>query len=160
MALYIPHSIFHLVRLLCVRPETSGPYYVIRAYIFLPHSTKCTLTVFIVVSVTDCGTCVLIVWMMKSPRIKRKEKHDVFVGEMAVLYMLDRRMSIVAFGHHYGVSKWAVCYIKHIKNTIRGSIKAVGAQSVKMYFVSFHNPFLEKTEEHSNLLTTSSYNVI
>ena len=28
MALYIPHSIFHLVRLLYVRPETFGPYYV------------------------------------------------------------------------------------------------------------------------------------
>ena len=28
MALYIPHSIFHLARLLCVRPETLGPYYV------------------------------------------------------------------------------------------------------------------------------------
>ena len=28
MALYIPHSIFHLARLLNVRPETFGPYYV------------------------------------------------------------------------------------------------------------------------------------
>ena len=28
MALYIPHSIFHLARLLYVRPETVGPYYV------------------------------------------------------------------------------------------------------------------------------------
>ena len=28
MALYIPHSIFHLARLLYVRPETSGPCYV------------------------------------------------------------------------------------------------------------------------------------
>ena len=28
MALYIPHSIFHLARLLYVRPETFGPYYV------------------------------------------------------------------------------------------------------------------------------------
>ena len=27
MALYIPHSIFHLARLLYVRPETFGPYY-------------------------------------------------------------------------------------------------------------------------------------
>ena len=31
MALYIPHSIFHLARLLYVRPETFGPYYVHRA---------------------------------------------------------------------------------------------------------------------------------
>ena len=29
MALYIPHSIFHLARLLCVRPETFGPCYVL-----------------------------------------------------------------------------------------------------------------------------------
>ena len=29
MALYIPHSIFHLARLLCVRPKTFGPYYVL-----------------------------------------------------------------------------------------------------------------------------------
>ena len=29
MALYIPHSIFHLERLLYARPETFGPYYVI-----------------------------------------------------------------------------------------------------------------------------------
>ena len=28
MALYIPHSIIHLARLLYVRPETFGPYYV------------------------------------------------------------------------------------------------------------------------------------
>ena len=28
MALYIPHSIFNLARLLYVRPETFGPYYV------------------------------------------------------------------------------------------------------------------------------------
>ena len=28
MALYIPYSIFHLARLLYVRPETFGPYYV------------------------------------------------------------------------------------------------------------------------------------
>ena len=27
MALYIPHSVFHLARLLYVRPETLGPYY-------------------------------------------------------------------------------------------------------------------------------------
>ena len=27
MALYIPHSIFHLARLLYVRPENFGPYY-------------------------------------------------------------------------------------------------------------------------------------
>ena len=27
MALYIPHSIFHLARFLYVRPETFGPYY-------------------------------------------------------------------------------------------------------------------------------------
>ena len=30
MALYIPHSIFHLARLLYVRPETFGPYYVLQ----------------------------------------------------------------------------------------------------------------------------------
>ena len=29
MALYIPHSIFYLARLLYVRPETFGPYYII-----------------------------------------------------------------------------------------------------------------------------------
>ena len=29
MALYIPHSIFHLARLLYVRPENFGPYYVL-----------------------------------------------------------------------------------------------------------------------------------
>ena len=32
MALYIPHSIFHLARLLYVRPETFGPYYVSRCF--------------------------------------------------------------------------------------------------------------------------------
>ena len=35
MALYIPHSIFHLARLLYVRPETFGPYYVL-----LTHQSK------------------------------------------------------------------------------------------------------------------------
>ena len=28
MALYIPHSILHLARLLYVRPETFGPYHI------------------------------------------------------------------------------------------------------------------------------------
>ena len=32
MALYIPHSIFYLSRLLYDRPETFGPYYVIFSY--------------------------------------------------------------------------------------------------------------------------------
>ena len=39
MALYIPHGIFRLARLLYVRPETFGPYYVGlhgRRPIFLP----------------------------------------------------------------------------------------------------------------------------
>jgi hypothetical protein len=31
MALYILHSIFHLARLLYVRPETFGPYYVYKS---------------------------------------------------------------------------------------------------------------------------------
>ena len=34
MALYIPHSIFHLARLLYVRPETFGPYYVPNIIVF------------------------------------------------------------------------------------------------------------------------------
>ena len=34
MALYIPHSIFHLARLLYVRPETSGPYYVLQGHYY------------------------------------------------------------------------------------------------------------------------------
>ena len=38
MALYIPHSIFHLARLLCVRPETFGPYYVNIAVCFEIHT--------------------------------------------------------------------------------------------------------------------------
>ena len=45
MALYIPHSIFHLARLSYVRPETFGPHYVIlknktsRADICVSHSS-------------------------------------------------------------------------------------------------------------------------
>ena len=35
MALYIPHSIFHLARLLYVRPETFGPYYVCASSVHL-----------------------------------------------------------------------------------------------------------------------------
>ena len=37
MALYIPHSIFHLARLLYVRPETFGPYYVC-TFVIICHS--------------------------------------------------------------------------------------------------------------------------
>ena len=40
MALYIPHSIFHLALLLYVRPETFGPYYVYHieySYIYFVH---------------------------------------------------------------------------------------------------------------------------
>jgi hypothetical protein len=32
MPLYIPHSIFHLARLLYVRSETFGPYYVVEVH--------------------------------------------------------------------------------------------------------------------------------
>jgi hypothetical protein len=38
MALYIPHSIFHLARLLYVRWETFGPYYVPIQFIFKMYS--------------------------------------------------------------------------------------------------------------------------
>ena len=34
MALYIPHSIFHLARLLYVRLETFGPYYVMLELVY------------------------------------------------------------------------------------------------------------------------------
>ena len=37
MALYIPHSIFHLARLLYVRPETFRPYYVHYGHIVNAH---------------------------------------------------------------------------------------------------------------------------
>ena len=46
MALYIPHSIFHLARLLYVRQETFGPYYIHTIsrsalyYFFHPHPSK------------------------------------------------------------------------------------------------------------------------
>ena len=33
MALYIPNSIFRLARLLYVRPETFGPYYVLIVFL-------------------------------------------------------------------------------------------------------------------------------
>ena len=41
MALYIPHSIFYLARLLHVRPETFGPYYM--RYCTLPVWFKTNL---------------------------------------------------------------------------------------------------------------------
>ena len=34
MALYISHSTLHLARLLYVRPETFGPYYVILCFTY------------------------------------------------------------------------------------------------------------------------------
>ena len=37
MALYVPHSIFHLVRLLYVRPETFGPYYILYSFFVFPY---------------------------------------------------------------------------------------------------------------------------
>ena len=40
MALYIPHSIFHLARLLYVRPETFGPYYVCCTYLRFRYSVS------------------------------------------------------------------------------------------------------------------------
>ena len=41
MALYIPHSIFHLAWLLYVRPETFGPYYVVGSKVKVPvHATS------------------------------------------------------------------------------------------------------------------------
>ena len=51
MALYIPHSIFHLARLLCVRPETFGPCYVRHANIFhyLGDGLQITRTLFIAI---------------------------------------------------------------------------------------------------------------
>ena len=51
MALYIPHSIFHLARLLYVRPETLGPYYVYSSFrypVFLSWEStvlRCTLLI-------------------------------------------------------------------------------------------------------------------
>ena len=49
MALYILHSIFHLARLLYVRPETFGPYYVLlRSYDILALLNFAILTQFVV----------------------------------------------------------------------------------------------------------------
>ena len=39
MALYIPHSIFRLARLLYVRPEPFGPYYILTAFERPPEIT-------------------------------------------------------------------------------------------------------------------------
>ena len=50
MALYVPHSIFHLARLLYVRPETFGPYYV-----RYEVSKAVTVKVALVWDVTPCG---------------------------------------------------------------------------------------------------------
>ena len=51
MALYIPHSIFHLALLMYVRPETFGPYYVhtyayTYGYMYAYTHIKCTGTNF------------------------------------------------------------------------------------------------------------------
>ena len=46
MALYIPHSIFHLARLLYVRPETFGPHYV------PPDIKNITYTLFVLFCLT------------------------------------------------------------------------------------------------------------
>ena len=35
MALYIPHTIFHLAQLLYIRPETFGPFYVYVYVVYL-----------------------------------------------------------------------------------------------------------------------------
>ena len=43
MALYIPHSVFHLVRLLYVRPETFGPYYVVAIEVTILHASTLRL---------------------------------------------------------------------------------------------------------------------
>ena len=40
MALYIPHSIFHLARLLYVRPETFGPCYVSQTMNSVQHNME------------------------------------------------------------------------------------------------------------------------
>ena len=45
MALYIPHSIFDLARLLYVRPETFGLYYVQAS--FQSDTLKCNLIIII-----------------------------------------------------------------------------------------------------------------
>jgi hypothetical protein len=42
MALYIPHSIFHLARILYARPETFGPYYVRTLPVFLCFIRSCS----------------------------------------------------------------------------------------------------------------------
>ena len=52
MALYIPHSIFRLARLLYVRPETFGPYYV---YKFTHQIFKLNFS-FILIDVFHAGT--------------------------------------------------------------------------------------------------------
>ena len=57
MALYIPHSIFHLARLLYVRPETFGPYYVY-IYVRAVHLTSVYICVFFVQNFGKAGNLV------------------------------------------------------------------------------------------------------
>jgi hypothetical protein len=47
MALYIPHSIFHLARLLYVRPETFGPYDILFIVNFLLSVSRSFLLHFV-----------------------------------------------------------------------------------------------------------------
>jgi hypothetical protein len=49
--------VHHIVDTLLICSCTCVMQEVIRAYSFLPHSTKRSLTVFIAVSVIDCCTC-------------------------------------------------------------------------------------------------------
>ena len=47
MALYIPYSVFHLARLLYVRPETFGPYYIHMTYSFVTEGSKLIVILFL-----------------------------------------------------------------------------------------------------------------
>ena len=57
MALYIPHSIFRLARLLYVRPETFGPYYVLIDIAVYHKRVYSSLTSLWVTHISKC--CVL-----------------------------------------------------------------------------------------------------
>jgi hypothetical protein len=58
MALYIPHSIFHLARLLYVRPETFGPYYVY----FMAFIRRLLLNLFCVLNFSSFFHGIEIMW--------------------------------------------------------------------------------------------------
>ena len=105
MALYIPHSIFHLTRLLYVRPENFGTYYV-RFYGAETWKFRKVYQIFLENIEMRC--CRRMVKISRTDRVRKEEELLRVMEQRNILHTIKRRRA-----NWIGHILHRICLLKH-----------------------------------------------